>query len=134
MCWNIKTRMSRLESWVARNLVRFQIVTANLDPVVLQWPGGSLIASLLWLFVMARLSWSVGTVGRLHLQGVQAGSLRICASINWSTRAESSYHVGSGTSELRSAFVLAAANEDSRSIAMTASANSAADAAHGLLG
>jgi hypothetical protein len=54
MCWRIKTRTSGLESWAARNLVRFQIVIANLDPEVLQWPGGSLIASLLWLSVMAR--------------------------------------------------------------------------------
>ena len=54
MCWSIKTRTSGLDSWAARNLVRFQIVIANLDPEVLQWPGGSLIASLLWLSVMAR--------------------------------------------------------------------------------
>jgi hypothetical protein len=71
MYWNIKTRSTmfaacpdvptiRFESWAARNLVRFQIVTASLDPEVLQWPGGSLIAPLLWLCVMARSFWSVG--------------------------------------------------------------------------
>ena len=85
MYWNIKMSStiftacpeavtSRVESWAARNLVRFQIVTANLDPEVLQWPGGILIAPLLWLCVMARSFWSVGTVARLHLRGAQAGS------------------------------------------------------------
>jgi hypothetical protein len=49
-----ETSMSRVESWAARKLVRFQTVTANLDPEVLQWPGGSLIASLLWCCMMAR--------------------------------------------------------------------------------
>jgi hypothetical protein len=88
MYWTIKTSSSiltgcpeaptnRFESWAARNLVRFQIVAANLDPEVLQWPGGSLIASLLWLCMMARSLWSVGTVARLHLRGAPAGSPRI---------------------------------------------------------
>jgi hypothetical protein len=85
MHWNIKTSStictarpeavtSRFESWAARSLVRLQIVTANLDPEILQWPGGSLIAPLLWLCVMAQSFWSVGTVARLHLLGAQAGS------------------------------------------------------------
>jgi hypothetical protein len=97
MYWNIKTSStiftacpealtSRFESWAARNLVRFQIVTASLDPEVLQWPGGSLIASLLWLCVMARSFWSVGTVARLHLRAAQAGSLRIERQSGWQRR------------------------------------------------
>jgi hypothetical protein len=77
---------SRFESWAARNLVRFQIVTANLDPEVLQWPGGSLIAPLLWLCVMALSFWSVGTVARLHLRGAQARSLGIARQSGWQTR------------------------------------------------
>jgi hypothetical protein len=60
MCRNNKTRTSGLESLAARNLVRIQIVIANLDPEVLQWPGGSLIASLLCLGVMARSFWWAG--------------------------------------------------------------------------
>jgi hypothetical protein len=51
MHWNIKTSStictarpeavtSRFESWAARSLVRLQIVTANLDPEILQWPRG----------------------------------------------------------------------------------------------
>jgi hypothetical protein len=97
MYWNIKTSStiftacppaltSRFESWTARNLVRFQIVTANLDPEVLQWPGGSLIAPLLWLCVMARSFWSVGTMARLHLRGNQAGSLGIARQSGRQTR------------------------------------------------
>jgi hypothetical protein len=97
MYWNIKTSStiftacpealtSRFESWAARNLIRFQIVTANLDPEVLQWPGGSLIAPLLWLCVMARSFSSVGTVARLHLRGAQAGSLGIARQSGWQTR------------------------------------------------
>jgi hypothetical protein len=33
--------------WIA---ARIQIVSANFDPEVLQWPGGSLIAIFLWLY------------------------------------------------------------------------------------
>jgi hypothetical protein len=97
MYWTIKTSSSiltgcpeaptnRFESWAARNLVRFQIVAANLDPEVLQWPGGSLIASLLWLCMMARSLWWVGTVARLHLPGAQAGSPRIARQSGWQAR------------------------------------------------
>ena len=39
-----------IESWAAWGLVRIQIATANVDPEVLQWPGGSVIALLLWLY------------------------------------------------------------------------------------
>jgi hypothetical protein len=51
---------TQIEYWTAWILVRIQIVTANLDPEVLQWPGGSVIALLLWLYVVARPFWSVG--------------------------------------------------------------------------
>jgi hypothetical protein len=40
--------------WLAAN---FQIVGANFDPEVLQWPGGSLIAPLLWLYAMIASPW-----------------------------------------------------------------------------
>ena len=36
-------------------------MTANFDPEVLQWPGGSLIACFLWVCVTARSIWPVGT-------------------------------------------------------------------------
>jgi len=54
---------TQLESWAAWILVRIQIITANLDPEVLQWPGGSVIALLLWLYVIARPFWSVSAGG-----------------------------------------------------------------------
>jgi hypothetical protein len=50
---------TQIESWAAWILVRIQIVTANLDPDVLQWPGGIVIALLLWLYLVARPFWSV---------------------------------------------------------------------------
>ena len=77
---------SRFESWTARNLVRFQIVTANLNLEVLQWPGGSLIAPLLWLCAMARSFWLVGTVARLHLRGSHADPLCIARQSGRQTR------------------------------------------------
>jgi hypothetical protein len=54
---------TQIETWAAWVLVRIQIATANLDPEVLQWPGGSVIALLLWLYVVARPLWSVGAGG-----------------------------------------------------------------------
>jgi hypothetical protein len=54
---------TQIESWTACILVRIQMATANLDPEVLQWPGGSVIALLLWLYVVARPFWSVGAGG-----------------------------------------------------------------------
>jgi hypothetical protein len=96
MYWNMKTGRdiftawtetltSRFESWSARNLVGFHIVTANLNPDVLQWPGGSLLAPLLWLCVMARSCWSAGTVARLHLRGFRDGSLATARPSGWQT-------------------------------------------------
>ena len=54
---------TQIESWAAWVLVRIQIATANLDQGVLQWPGGSVTALLLWLYVVARPFWSVGAGG-----------------------------------------------------------------------
>ena len=39
-------------SWMVSILGRSQIV-ASLDPEVLQWPGGSLIATFLWISMTA---------------------------------------------------------------------------------
>jgi hypothetical protein len=47
----MKTQIESLLAWA---LVRLQIAAANLDPEVIQWPGGSVIALLLWLYVAAR--------------------------------------------------------------------------------
>jgi hypothetical protein len=47
----VKSKIQSRSAWI---LVRIQIVIANLDPEVLQWPGGTLIAPLLWFQVMAR--------------------------------------------------------------------------------
>jgi hypothetical protein len=60
---------TQFESWAAWILVRIQIVTANLDPEILQWPGGIVIALLLWLYVVARPLWSVGAGGPAALLG-----------------------------------------------------------------
>jgi hypothetical protein len=54
---------TQIESWMAWMLVRIQIVTSNLDPEVLQWPGGSIIALFLWLYVVAKPFWSAGAGG-----------------------------------------------------------------------
>jgi len=59
----------QIESWAAWILAKIQIVIANFDPEILQWPGGSLIASFLWLYVTARSLWSVGTDGSAALSG-----------------------------------------------------------------
>jgi hypothetical protein len=42
----MKQQMEFCVMWIA---ARIQIVTANFDLEVLQWPGGSLIAIFLWL-------------------------------------------------------------------------------------
>jgi hypothetical protein len=44
----------QIESWAEWILVRVQIVVANLDVEVLQWPGGSFIAPCLWLYAVLR--------------------------------------------------------------------------------
>jgi len=59
---------TQIEWWAAWVVVRIQIATAILDPEVLQWPGGSVIALLFWLYVVARPFWSVDA-GRTALRG-----------------------------------------------------------------
>jgi hypothetical protein len=45
-----KTMIEQIESYAARIAVRIQNVGAEVDPEILQLPGGSVIATLLWLF------------------------------------------------------------------------------------
>jgi hypothetical protein len=40
----------QLESCAARLAARLHIVSAEMDPEILQLPGGSVIATLLWLY------------------------------------------------------------------------------------
>ena len=42
--------MEQIESYAARIAVRIQNVGAEVDPDILQLPGGSVIATLLWLY------------------------------------------------------------------------------------
>jgi len=42
--------MERLESCAARIAARIQHASADMDPEILQLPGGSVIATLLWLY------------------------------------------------------------------------------------
>jgi len=42
--------MEQLESCAARIAARIQNVSADMDPEILQLPGGSVIATLLWLY------------------------------------------------------------------------------------
>jgi hypothetical protein len=44
------------ESWTAWILVRSQIITANFDPEVLQWPGGSIVAACLWFYATVAIA------------------------------------------------------------------------------
>jgi hypothetical protein len=60
---------TQIASWAAWIFVRIQFVTATLNPEVLQWPGGIVIALLLWLCVVARPFWSVGVGGPAALRG-----------------------------------------------------------------
>jgi hypothetical protein len=45
-----------IASWAVWVLIKSQGVIANLDPEVLQWPGGALVAPLLWLYLTARFA------------------------------------------------------------------------------
>ncbi len=42
--------MEQLENYAARVVVRIQSAGAEVDPDILQLPGGSVIATLLWLY------------------------------------------------------------------------------------
>ena len=50
---------AQIEFWTAWILVKIQLVAANLDVEVLQWPGGGLLAPTLWLYVTGRSFWSL---------------------------------------------------------------------------
>jgi hypothetical protein len=50
----MKQQTESLAAWIA---AKIQIVGANFDPAVLQWPGGSLIATFLWLYAMVMVAW-----------------------------------------------------------------------------
>jgi hypothetical protein len=52
--------MEVILSWPARMLVMIQVISADLDPEILQWPGGSLIAAVLGICLAVR---SIGPVG-----------------------------------------------------------------------
>ncbi|MDB6082505.1 MAG: hypothetical protein JWN43_386 [Gammaproteobacteria bacterium] len=42
--------MEQLQSYAGRIAARLQDVSADMDPEILQLPGGSVIATLLWLY------------------------------------------------------------------------------------
>ena len=42
--------MEQLETYATRMAARLQCVSADMDPEILQLPGGSVIATLLWLY------------------------------------------------------------------------------------
>jgi hypothetical protein len=44
------TMKEQLESYAARIAARIQNASADMDPEILQLPGGSVIATLLWLY------------------------------------------------------------------------------------
>jgi hypothetical protein len=48
---------SRIEALTFRLLAMLQNVAASLDPDILQWPGGSIIAPALWLFGNRTMKW-----------------------------------------------------------------------------
>ena len=60
---------TKIGSWAAWVLVRIQLITATLDPEILQWPGGIAIALFLWLYVVARPFWPLGPGGTAGLRG-----------------------------------------------------------------
>jgi hypothetical protein len=49
--------IQRLESYAARIAARIQHVGTEVDPEILQLPGGSLIATLLWLYTKGADCW-----------------------------------------------------------------------------
>lgn len=59
---------SKIHSWTAWILVRIRFMTANFDFEVLQWPGGSVIAFALSLYVTVRAFWSDGLDGSANRQ------------------------------------------------------------------
>jgi hypothetical protein len=51
---------THIEAVATSILLRLEFATANLDPEILQWPGGGLFACILWIYLMAQSFWSVG--------------------------------------------------------------------------
>lgn len=50
-CWGSGDGVKeQIESYAARLAARIQTVSADMDPDILQLPGGSVIATLLWLY------------------------------------------------------------------------------------
>jgi hypothetical protein len=47
----------QIQYWAIWLAAKIQIVGADFDPEVLQWPGGSLIAPLLWLYATIASAW-----------------------------------------------------------------------------
>jgi hypothetical protein len=41
-------------AWIA---AKIQMMGANFDPAVLQWPGGSFLAILLWVYATLAAAW-----------------------------------------------------------------------------
>jgi hypothetical protein len=54
-----------LKAWASWVLVKVQVAAATVDPEVLQWPGGSIIACLLWSYATARSHCSVGAAAAI---------------------------------------------------------------------
>jgi hypothetical protein len=52
---------NQFQPWAAWIFARIQFASANFDVEVLQWPGGSVIAVVLWIYLTARSLWWVGT-------------------------------------------------------------------------
>jgi len=44
--------------WAIGLAAKIQVVGANFDPEILQWPGGGLIAPLLWLYATIASAWT----------------------------------------------------------------------------
>ena len=49
--WNMKIHLEGYAGWVS---AAFQTMGLSFDPELLLWPGGSMIATVLWLYAMAR--------------------------------------------------------------------------------
>lgn len=49
--WNMKIHLEGYAGWVS---TAFQTMSLNFDPELLLWPGGSMIATALWLYAMAK--------------------------------------------------------------------------------
>jgi hypothetical protein len=78
---------NQIESWATWILVRIQFVTANLDPEVLQWPGGRSYCML----SLVLCNGTVVLVGRHRLLG-RAIRVILVARELWDGRPHSKRH------------------------------------------